>query len=957
MKVLAGLLMAIGLVCGTAGTAGAQLETATVIGVLSDTQDARLPGGTVTAHNLDTGLKRTVTTDTSGRYRLAALPPGRYEFVAELSGFTSALRGGVTLTVGSETVLDFQLRVGSMTDQIQVTADAPIVETTTAAVQSAMDKRSIDTLPLIGRDYTSLLRLIPGAQSSNGTSFTGSRGRSNQWIIDGVDNSEDISGYSRQTPALDSIREVQVVVNGFKAEYGSASGGIINVITDAGTNLLKGNGFFLFRNQDMMARSPYADRALPADPFQRIHYGGTVGGPLMKDHLFFFGSYDREDRDTFTSSTRTLPASTAAFAPSTLQFLARNNIDLALFGAGGTIRQTRAEFVDVHKATGRVDAQLSPAQSLSVRYTLEHDREPSGTSGTLFDFNGATSFFRTNYVAINHKWIVSPTMLNEAYVQMGQSYGDWFVSYPALTNVDITGGFSLGGTSDYPQRRTDYVYQFVDNVSWTKADTRTGQHTVKTGAQVKIFRSSSFFDSNFRGTYTFPSLNAFIQGTPSRFTQNQGDSTLARPNQIFGVYVQDDWRPSRSWTLNLGLRYDFEGAKTEALRNVNANGTPGPGISGDRNNFAPRFGVSWAPRGTTTQAFYGGTGIYYDQVILNIIGNARFTPPKVIGVQIDNPAWPDPFAGGTVNIPPPNLSIIDDRLRTGYNWNSQIGYRRELMTNLGLDVSFVYNRGYDQVGIINTNAGLPGTASLTGGGAVRPDPTAVNKSFYSNFGEIRYKGLIVDVTKRFSGHLQAGASYTLSKTTDNAFNFVSSIQVPERPDLNWGPGSDDRRHRVTGHAIVALPYDVQLGAIVEYRSEAPLNITAGGRDLNGDGITGDWVNESICRNAAIDCTGSRYSRNSVYEISTDEANRLRALFGLAPLTSFANNPKYFNTDLTLQKEIRFSTQRLRVTAEAFNLFNIPQRSIGSASILSSSFGQYTGVDQPRAIQFTFQYYF
>jgi hypothetical protein len=955
MRLFACLIAAVGLTIVSTPPAAAQLETSTVIGTLSDTQDAVLPGGTIVARNVDTGFTRTGTTDAEGRFRLAALPPGRYEFTAEMPGFTSAVRRGVTLTVGSETVINFQLPLGNLTEQVQVTAEAPVVETTTAAVQGAIDKTTLDTLPLIGRDYSSLLRLMPGAQNSNGVSFTGSRGRSNQWIIDGVDNSEDISGYSRQTPALDSIREVQVVVNGFKAEYGSASGGVVNVITESGTNLLKGSGFILFRNQDLMARSPYASRSTPKDPFRRLNYGGTLGGPLLRDRMHFFATYEREDRDTNTASTRTLPASTAPFAASTLQFLRQNSIDPAIFGTGGTVRQVRAEFVDVHKITGRVDTQFNPAQSLTVRYTFDHDVEPSGTSGTLFDYNGGTSFFRTNYVATNHKWILSPTMLNEAYVQVGQTVGDWFVSYPTLTNLDITGGFTLGGSTTYPQGRTDYVYQFVDNLSWTMSGTRTGQHTFKAGAQVKIFKSDSFFDSNFRGTYTFPSLNAFIQGTPSRFNQNQGDSTLARPNQIYGFYIQDDWRPSSSWTFNLGLRYDFEGAKTEALRDVT--GEAGEGISGDRNNIAPRFGFAWAPGGTTKQVFYGGTGIYYDQVILNIIGNARFTPPKVIGVQIDNPAWPDPFAGGSATIPPPSLSIIDDSLRTGYNFNSQVGYRRELTTNLGLDVSFVYNRGYDQVGILNTNAGLPGTANITGGNAVRPDPTAVNKSFYTNLGEIRYKGLLVELTKRFSNRVQASANYTLSKTSDNAFNFVSTIQVPERPDLNWGPGDEDRRHRIAGHAVITLPFDVQLGTVVEYRSEAPLNVTAGGRDLNGDGITGDWVNASICRNAAINCTGSSYSRNSVRELSTDEANRLRTLFGQSALTSFANNPKYFNADVTLQKEIRLAAHRLRVTGEAFNVFNIPQRSIGSTSILSSTFGQYTAVDQPRAVQFTFQYYF
>lgn len=927
----------------------AQLDTATAIGVVADPQGGVLPGATVTARNTATGFSRTVTTDDQGRYRLAALPPGPYEMSAELAGFVTARRAGLTLSLGAEAVVNFDLALGTLTEAVSVTADTPVVQTTTAAVETRLDRATIDLLPLIGRDYESLLRLAPGAQSSNGTAFTGSRGRSNQWNIDGVDNSEDISGYSRQGLALDSIQEVQVVVNGFKAEYGQASGGVINVVTRSGTNDVRGSGFFLFRDQSLMSRSPYADRTLGKDPFQRIHYGGWIGGPIRQNRMHFFANYEREDRDTFSASTRTLPASTATFSAATQQFLAANGIPLSIFGAGGRSRQVRPEFVDVHNLTVKTDAQLTASQSVTGRYQMTHDTQPSGTSGTLFDYNGNTAFFRTNYGNFNHKWVIGGAQLNELYVQVGQSLGDWKPAYPSLTNLTITGGFDLGGSSTYPQGRTDWIYQVIDNFTWTMPSTRTGEHSVKMGTQIKIFQSSSFFDSNFRGTYTFPSLNAFLAGTPSRFTQNQGDTRLERPNRIVGVYLQDDWRPTPSLTFNLGMRYDWEGAKTEALRDVT--GQPGAGISGDKNNFAPRFGFAWAPGGSTEQAFYGGTGLYYDQVILNVIGNARFTPPKVIGIQIDNPAFPDPFQGGRTTIPPPSLSVIDENLRTPHNWNSQVGYRRELFRDVGLDVSFVYNRGYDHVLILNTNAGLPGTANINGAGAVRPNPNVTNQSFYTNLGEIRYKGLLTELRKRFSNRFSGSLSYTLSKTTDNSFNFVSGVVVPERPDLNWGPGSDDRRHRVSSHLEVMLPAALTLGVITEFRTEAPLNITAA-RDVNGDGLTGDWVNEAICRN--INCSGYRYSRNSVRELSTEEANRLRQLFGLSPIDTFENNPKYVNVDLTLQWAPRIAERRLKLSAEAFNLFNIPQRNLPTESITSGNFGLITGVAQPRALQLTLQ---
>ena len=289
--------------------AHAQQETATVIGTVRDSQQAALPGATITVKNVDTGFTRTSISDDQGRYRIAAIPPGAYELSAELAGFGTAIRKGVTLTLGAEAVLNFELAVASVTEQVSVTADTPVIETTTAAVQGTMRREQIDLLPVTARDYTNVIRLMPGAAANNATyGFAGSRGRSNTWNVDGVDNSDEISGYAHQSPALDSIQEIQVLANGFKAEYGQASGGVINVITRSGTNQLRGSGFALFQDESLRARSPYANRSQPEDPFQRIQYGATIGGPIQRDKMHFFGTYEREDRDTTSISTRTLPA-------------------------------------------------------------------------------------------------------------------------------------------------------------------------------------------------------------------------------------------------------------------------------------------------------------------------------------------------------------------------------------------------------------------------------------------------------------------------------------------------------------------------------------------------------------------------------------------------------------------------------------------------------------------------
>jgi hypothetical protein len=941
-------VLAVGCLWATlAGPAFAQTDTAQIIGTVRDAQGGVIADVTVTALNVETGFARRVTTDTDGRYRVTALPPARYALTAEKTGFRTVVREGLILLLGAEPVIDVELPVAGLAESLIVEADVPIVDTTNPAIDMRINREQLDLMPLFGRSFFNLWRLTPASQAF-GNSFTGSRERSNESTLDGVDNTSDISGFTRMGVALNTIQEFQVLANNYDAEHGRASGGIVNVLTRSGANRPSGSIFFAVSDDALNARSPYANRQVPEPPYHLNIFGINAGGPLTRDRWHYFAAYEGLSEDFQFEATQIMPPSTAAFSDATRTFLSTNGIPLSIFGSGGLIRQVRPEYSDLHNVTARVDGTLTTTQTLTGRYTYRRSHATSGESGTLFDYNGNASLVRDHYVVAAHKWVPGSDRLNEFYVQAGHTDSDFRARFPTLTNIFVSGAFSLGGNSGYPQGRSEPLFQLVDNFTIIRSGGRTGDHAIKLGANVKIFRSDSFFDADSRGTFTFFSLQQFLAGQAGVFTQFRGDTRLERPNTLSGFYIQDDWRPRPDLTLNLGLRYDYESAKTEALREIA--GEPGPGIGRDRNNIAPRVGVVWAP-GSTRHAIHGAAGIYYDQVVLNILGNVRFNPPKVIGVSISNPSFPD-ATSGLVSVPPPAIQSIDPDLTTPYNLNTSIGYRRELATNLGVDVSFVYNRAWDQVMTIDRNAGIPGTANVFGQGAQGRNPAIVSDTFTTNLGYITYKGLLVDLRKRLSRGIQGGVAYTLSKTEDNAFSFGTAIQVPSRPDLNNGPSSNDRRHEVKAHLEVDLPFDIQWAGILEHYSEAPLNVTAV-RDLNGDGLTGDWVNEEIC--LTIACPGSRYSRNSVRELSTAEANRLRALFGLAPIAEFANNPKYLNLNMTLQKSVRFLGRRARAKMEMLNVFNTPQRIIGSSSITSAIFGTYVAVVQPRATQLTLQF--
>jgi len=929
-------------------------ETATVVGRVTDESKGILPGATVTARNVDTGVTRSAPTASDGTFRIAALAPGRYELTAQASGFAAVRRTGLILSLGSEATLDFALKVSERREEITVVADAPLVETTNATVQTTINRDEIDILPLVGRGMTELAKLAPGALAGG---LAGSRQRANAFVIDGVDNAEDITGFSRQTFNVDAVHEVQVLINGFKAEHGRADGGVISVVTRSGSNRLSGRAFGTFYDESMIARGPFQDADEPETPLKVLQWGGHIGGPIIKDRTHFFASFEYHDIDTSSNITAPYPPPGAPVSAATAAFLRANGVPPFPDTSEGTrVRLVREEAVRWPKLSIRLDHAVNQSQSLVLRFNYERNRSPSGFSGNIFDANGSTDYYRTAYGNLSHKWVVRSNHLNELYLQVGETRFAADANFPGLTNIFIdefsSGTPWLGGPTNFPQARTDRVFQLIDNYTIHLPEAWAGRHVVKFGGDAKIFRSDDFFDFNFRGIFFFRTVADFLAGRPRRFTQNSGSSRLVQPNNIYGVYVQDDWTLNRHLTLNLGLRYDYETGRTEALADVPdgspvcaltaACGEAGPGISGDRNNVAPRFGVVWDPWGDGRTAVHGGAGIYYDQIILNIQGNARFTPPKVLGVQIENPTFPDPFQGGTSTALRPNVTVVDPNLVTPSAFATSFGVKRELTRDLAVNATFVYKRGRDQVAVLNTNSIDPVLAQ-------RPNPSFTNVNLSTNLAEIHYRGLLIEVTKRMSNDYSFGLSYTLARNENDTETVFEGFVDPRNLRLNRGPGSEDRRHKLIGNVVARLPWSLVFGTVFEYRSPRPLDIFLGGVDLNRDGITSDWP--------------PGYSRNSVRQLSTEEANRLRVAYGLPPIDEFADNPDFINVDLTLQKSVRLGGER-RVTlkAELINAFNRANYATPSGNISSSLFGEITSLDvsrggRPRGLELTLNFDF
>src|SRR5215813_1883310 len=507
---------------------GQQAATATIEGIVTDPNKAAVPGAKVTVKNLDTGLTREITTDDSGLYRIAALPPGSYQVSAGGNGFAENKYGAVTLTVGQKLNLDLALRA-DVSETVTITDVAPILETTRAQVSASVGERAVRGLPVNGRNFLDFATLTPGVvrdPRGGDLSFGGQKGTLNSVQIDGVDNNNLFFGQSLgrtgsgRAPyqfSQDAVQEFQVNTNSFSAEFGRAAGGAINVITKSGSNEYHGVVFDFFRDRSLNANSLRYDSGLEAftggkpalipngfafnpasqsvvgspnkPPYHFNQFGGVIGGPIKKDRLFFFFNYDGQ-RNTQPNLVNLLPAADATVPAS----VAGRNLLLPL-----AVNYTRGFDQDVY--LGKVDWQVNSGNRLSFRYNRQN------FTGTNLENSGATnaqqhsgnSLVTTDSFATTLSSAISPRLLNEFRFQFARD------AEPGLANSDApeavistsNGGptaLTIGRNNFSPRNTTENRYQFIDNVSYI-----AGKHGLKGGADFNIERIENFFPGFFGG--------------------------------------------------------------------------------------------------------------------------------------------------------------------------------------------------------------------------------------------------------------------------------------------------------------------------------------------------------------------------------------------------------------------------------------------------------------------------
>lgn len=814
-------------------SASGQVITATIFGVVRDETGAILPGATITVKNLDTGIVRTTVTDDQGRYRVPQLAVGNYQVEASLTGFQTAVRSGITLTVGREAAVDFTLKVGEISERVTVIGEAPLVDTSSSAISALVDDKTIQDLPLNGRDLTQLVNLQPGAmevRTASGTSsmisgvgpgkrisVSGSRTSYNLYSIDGVD----VQDIHRQAPGsvsggslgVEGIREFSVLANNYSAEYSSQGGAVVNAITNSGTNDIHGSLFEFHRNSVLDAKNFFDKVDEPIPPFKRNQFGFALGGPIRKDQSFFFSSYEGLRERLGLSLVSRVPDENARKGllpdpnrPGQLRDVGVHPLIapyLALLPLpnGRNFGDGTAEFLTSFSRpttenyfVSRVDHKFSDSDSLVARYIFDNSTVKFPNNGNVLALTSGELGWQSMMISESH--LFSPTLINNfrlgfnrtrEFITTGRLFelGPEFDFIPGQpfgnsSNIDVGGLTSIGGQSNHPKFYVVNSFQYSDDVAYTR-----GAHAFKFGVLVKRFQVNITAPQNLGGTYRFLSLDRFLRAEPFTFTgaKRGGDPTRSMRQNLVGVYVQDDIRVKRNLTLNLGLRYEFATSPTEKhgrITNVRSALDAAPTIGAlydnpSLRNFGPRIGFAWDLTGDGRTALRGGFGLFYQQLLSNVWFIDIVRQPPFFGIaQMRNP----PFLAVFRTIDPagitPNLQSLDFDLDQPYIMQYNLSLQREIASNTSMSIAYAGSRGNHLLYVRMANAAVPVILSdgrkFFPAGSQRRNPNFADDARQSSWAQSFYNSFQLSLRRRFAKGLQFQVSYTFSRSIDEGYD-------------------------------------------------------------------------------------------------------------------------------------------------------------------------------------------
>ena len=833
--------------------ADAQVAGATLSGTITDSSGGVVPGARVVIKNVATGVTTEVTTNSDGFYNAANLLPGEYSVTVSSKGYTIEERTGISLTVGAQQVFDLTLRVGSTKEVLVVTAEAPSIQLNSSDISAVVNETTVRELPLNGRSWTDLAELQPGVNAihtqpdfSAGTdrgnrgfgqqlTISGARPQQNNYRLDGVS----LNDYANGAPGsvlggnlgVDAIQEFSVLTSNYSAEYGKTSGGVVNAITRSGTNQIHGSVYEFLRNNKLDARNYFDDPTKATPPFKRNQFGGAIGGPILKDHTFFFADYEGIRQSKGISTLTTVPSQAArngqmcsldpscqhsiSVDPNAAKYLTFYHLPDpgTVFGNGdlGTYTFVGQQVVNENFFTGRLDHKISNSDSLFGTYMYDKTpySSPDGLNNVEFDTLTSRQFlsveethlFNSRFansirVGGNHEAVANNQSLkaiNPAAADTSLGVGGSAFAGRAAAQVLMGGGVTdfTGGVGGSPT----YFYHWNSAQVYDDAFLTRGTHSLRFGVAVEREMLNLLADTDPNGIWNFDNLEGFLTNQPTKF-QGGIASTLSPRNlrqTLFGVYLQDDWRAKPNLTLNLGLRYEMSTVISETsgklanLRNI-SDATAHLGNPFFSNptlkDFEPRFGFAWDPLRNGKTAVRGGIGMFDVQPLpyqfpLLVSQAVPFFSYTVVKdpTAICATACPNPFP----NFGGQNISFPVNRLRSTYlepnpkrnyvmQWNLNV--QQQLAPSLTGMLAYVGSRGVHQpFRVDDANMAIP---TLTSAGYLwLPSAPIINPNFGSikgmfYRGHSQYDAMEAQLMKRMSHGFQVQGTFTWSKSIDSS---------------------------------------------------------------------------------------------------------------------------------------------------------------------------------------------
>lgn len=903
-------LAVLGLFAFVATPALAQIDTGLIEAVALDQSRSPLPGVTVTVTRPETGFETMGVTDTSGTARFPALSPGNYQVRFDLEGFAAVDAQSLALRVGQQAKLSVVMQA-SASETITVSAEAPVVDVHKTDSSTNIVPEQIESLPVADRNFENLAFIAPGVQRERGGfrfitggPVVGAGGNASQAtiLVDGVDLTDQVNGLARARFSQDAVREFRVINNRFDTQIGGSSGGALSIVTKSGTNDIKGTvqGFF----RDAALRAQGAREIEKNDEYARRQLGFTVGGPITRDEVFYFASAELINEDNITG-----------FRPAGPVF--------------GGLRADIPRPIDQTLLFGSIDANFNSQMTGGIKGVYENFEQENFRVGGVADQSYGQLLERKNWnVTGEHNWSLSATTSNEARIQYGtrrffeptnsDAVAEWFSNGNTLQ----TGGNILGdllGEGD--------TWELRDTVHHHLATGR-GSHDLKAGFSFQHVEERFVLDTYATGLFLWANDTRTL---PIAYAYGEGSSDVTTDTDIFGLFVEDSWRPSPKLTVTAGLRYDLD-------TNGNNEGFTHPLIpearERDTDNYQPRLSFSYHLRGDGTNVVRGGAGKFTGRYLLvpaltelqanGVTGRKLFT--RVNGLLFGLPALAlDPARPTQTGIlSKPQITLLSPDYHQPESTQATLGYTMRLGgSRLYLDTEAIYVKGEDEIVIHDVN--WSGNATRT-----RPITAYDQVNMYENLGRSEYKALVLALNGNIRQRDLITASLTIADKKNISDDFSPDFPTgypndPADMDAEWGYARGHERYRLVLSGVFHLPWNFTIAPIYEYGSGQPWTRRLG-YDANGDGKNSD-------RPAGV-------GRNE------------------------EKGPAFRQLSLRLTKSFAFGFGEVQAIAEAFNVTNAVNpdvQSVVSGEFLrapsaadpnpvNTNFGRYNATLPPREFQ-------